>query len=106
VSKEDPASAGLSIWHRHRRARQRPCFPLDSKTGSKHRSGRGMLTLQVARRIDPRKVALALGGVWFWFAACGLAIGRGYGAYNLQTFSLHDSELAARVSNSSAVTAV
>ena len=65
-----------------------------------------MLTLQVARRIDPRKVAPVLGAVWCFFAACGLVIGRGYGTYNLQTFSLHDSDLASRVSNSSAVTAV
>jgi hypothetical protein len=49
---------------------------------------------------------MVLAGVWAFFAACGIAIGAGVGAYNLQTFGLEDSDLGARLSTSAGFTAL
>jgi len=64
------------------------------------------LTLQVARKISPRKVAPVLAGVWVFFAFIAIVMGRGIGSYNLQTFALQDSDLDSRLSTPASVTAL
>jgi hypothetical protein len=63
------------------------------------------LTLQAARKIDPKRVALALGAIWAVFALIGAIVGRGYGAWGLQTFNPQHSSLDLQVSTTGAFTA-
>ena len=56
------------------------------------------LTLQAARRIDPKRIALALAGIWAIFALVGLAVELGHGDWTLQAFNLADSDLERRLS--------
>jgi hypothetical protein len=63
------------------------------------------LTLQAARKIDPKRVALALGAIWAVFALIGAIVGRGYGTWGLQTFNPQHSSLDLQVSTTGAFTA-
>lgn len=63
------------------------------------------LTLQAARKIDPKRVAFALGVIWAVFALIGAIVGRGYGAWALQTVTPQHSSLDLQVSNTGAFTA-
>src|SRR3954447_5265624 len=63
------------------------------------------LVLQAARRIRPRRVALVLAGIWLFFGAVALLIAAGIGTYNLQTFSLQDSNLDRTLSTPATITA-
>jgi hypothetical protein len=56
------------------------------------------LTLQAARRIDPKRIALALAGIWAIFALVGIAVELGHGDSTLQAFNLADSDLERRLS--------
>jgi hypothetical protein len=64
------------------------------------------LTLQAARRIDPRRVGLALAAVWGVFAICGIAVETGYGDVTLAAFKLADSDLDRRLSMPASFTAL
>src|SRR6476659_9799865 len=64
------------------------------------------LTLQAARRVDPRRVALALASIWLVFTGLGLMVNHGYGAWTLQAFSLADSDLDRRLSMPASFTAL
>jgi hypothetical protein len=64
------------------------------------------LTLQAARRVDPRRVALALAAIWLAFAALGIMVDRGYGSWTFQAFDLADSDLDRRLSMPSSFTAL
>src|SRR4051812_14229418 len=55
------------------------------------------LTLQAARRIDPRRVAVVLGVIALVLAAVGLMVDRGHGAWTFQAFSFEDSDLDRRL---------
>src|SRR2546423_13443180 len=64
------------------------------------------LTLQAARRLDPKRVALALAGAWLVFAALGIMVDRGHGAWTFQAFNLADSDLDRRLSMPASFTAL
>jgi hypothetical protein len=64
------------------------------------------LTLQAARRIDPRRVALVLAGIWAVFAIVGTIVDTGHGAWTLQAFKLVDSDLDLRLSMPASFTAL
>jgi hypothetical protein len=55
------------------------------------------LTLQAARRIDPRRVVLLLGGIAVVLAIVGIVVEKGHGAWTFQAFSLADSDLDRRL---------
>jgi hypothetical protein len=63
------------------------------------------LTLQAARRIDPRKVGLALAVIWVVFAIVGIIVDRG-GSWTLQAFNPADSDLDDRLSMPASFTAL
>jgi hypothetical protein len=64
------------------------------------------LTLQAARRIDPRRVGLLLLGIWVVFAALGIMVDRGHGSWTFQAFNLADSDLDRRLSMPAGFTAL
>src|SRR3954452_1372134 len=64
------------------------------------------LTLQAARRINPRKLGFALAGIWAIFAVAGLAVDQGYASWTFQAFSLEDSNLDLRLSMPASFTAL
>jgi hypothetical protein len=64
------------------------------------------LTLQAARRIDPRRVALVLAAIWAVFAVVGTVVDTGHGAWTLQAFKLVDSDLDLRLSMPASFTAL
>jgi hypothetical protein len=64
------------------------------------------LTLQAARRINPRRLGFALAGIWATFAVAGLAVEQGYASWTLQAFSLEDSNLDLRLSMPASFTAL
>jgi hypothetical protein len=55
------------------------------------------LTLQAARRIDPKRVALLLVAISAVLAIVGIVVENGYGAWTFQAFSLADSDLDRRL---------
>ncbi len=63
------------------------------------------LTLQAARRIDPRRVGLALAVIWAVFAIVGIIVDRG-GSWTLQAFNPADSDLDHRLSMPASFTAL
>jgi hypothetical protein len=63
------------------------------------------LALQAARKIDPRKAAIALLAIWSMFGVAGLVVDRGYAAWSLQTFNPQHSDLALQVSTTAGFTA-
>jgi hypothetical protein len=64
------------------------------------------LTLQAARRIDPRRAGLLLLGIWLVFAALGIVVDRGHGSGTFQAFNLSDSDLDRRLSMPASFTAL
>jgi hypothetical protein len=64
------------------------------------------LTLQAARRIDPKRVALVLAGIWAVFAIVGTIVDTGHGTWTLQAFKLADSDLDQRLSMPASFTAL
>jgi hypothetical protein len=64
------------------------------------------LTLQVARKIDPRKVGIALFAIWSIFGLFTLVVDRGYAAWTLQTVDFEPSDLGLQVSSNATITAV
>ena len=56
------------------------------------------LTLQAARKVDPRRLGFALAAIWAVFTLAGIAVARGYAAWTLQAFKLEDSNLDLRLS--------
>src|SRR5262245_40799813 len=64
------------------------------------------LTLQAARKADPRKLGIALAATWAVFAVVGIAVARGYAAWTLQAFKLGDSNLDLRMSMPASFTAL
>jgi hypothetical protein len=64
------------------------------------------LTLQAARRIDPRRVGLLLLGIWLVLAALGIVVDRGHGSSTFQAFNLDDSDLDRRLSMPASFTAL
>jgi hypothetical protein len=64
------------------------------------------LTLQVARKIDPRKLGLALLAIWSAFGVFALVVDQGYATWALQTADLEHSDLGLVVTTSATVTAV
>jgi hypothetical protein len=68
--------------------------------------GMSELTLQAARRIDPRRVGLTLLGLWLVFAALGIMVDRGHGSWTFQAFNLAHSDLGRRLSMPASFTAL
>jgi hypothetical protein len=64
------------------------------------------LTLQIARKIDPRRVSVVFVAIWSVFAVVGLVVGRGYGRWGLQTFNPQHSSLDLQLSTTATVTGV
>ena len=64
------------------------------------------LTLQAARRVDPKRVALLLAAIWAVFAIVGTIVDTGHGAWTLQAFKLVDSDLDRRLSMPASFTAL
>jgi hypothetical protein len=64
------------------------------------------LALQAARKIDPRKVAIALLSIWSMFGVAGLVVDRGSAAWSLQTFNPQHSDLALQLSTTAGFTAL
>lgn len=64
------------------------------------------LTLQAARRIDPRRVCLLLLGLWLVFAALGIVVDRGHGSSTFRAFNLADSDLDNRLGMPASFTAL
>jgi hypothetical protein len=64
------------------------------------------LTLEAARRIDSRRIALALAGIWAVFVLAGLVLEAGHGGWTLRAFDLADSNLEARLSLPASFTAL
>jgi hypothetical protein len=64
------------------------------------------LTLQAARRVDPRRVALLLASVWAVFTIVGTIVDTGHGSWTLQAFKLVDSDLDLRLSMPASFTAL
>jgi len=64
------------------------------------------LTLQAARRIGPKRIALALAGIWTLFALAGLVVELGHGGWALRAFDLADSDLERRLSLPASFTAL
>lgn len=65
----------------------------------------GELTLQAARRIDPKRVGIALAAIWAVFAIVGIVVDRG-GSWTLQAFNPADSDLDDRLSMPASFTAL
>jgi hypothetical protein len=65
----------------------------------------GELTLQAARRIDPKRVGIALGAIWAVFAIVGIVVDRS-GSWTLQAFNPADSDLDQRLSMPASFTAL
>src|SRR5689334_1352399 len=64
------------------------------------------LTLQAARKVDPRRLGFALAAIWAVFTLAGIAVARGYAAWTLQAFKLEDSNLDLRLSMPASFTAL
>jgi hypothetical protein len=64
------------------------------------------LTLQLARRIEPRRLGLWLAAIWLTFAVVGLMVHQGHGSWTLQAFNLEDSNLDKRLSMPASFTAL
>jgi hypothetical protein len=65
----------------------------------------GELTLQAARRIDPRRVGITLAAIWAVLAIVGIVVDRG-GSWTLQAFNPADSDLDHRLSMPASFTAL
>ena len=62
------------------------------------------LTLQTARKLDPRKIALALAVIWSGFALIALVTSQGHFEWTLQTVNPQRSTLDLQVSTTAIVT--
>ncbi len=64
------------------------------------------LTLQAARRIGPRRTAIALAAAWLVFAGLGIMVDRGHGAQALRAFNLAESDFGHHLGVPAGFTAV
>jgi hypothetical protein len=62
------------------------------------------LTLQTARKLDPRKIGLGLAALWAIFAVIGLVAARGHFEWALQTVNPQHSSLDLQVSTTAILT--